>query len=122
MPPDDGATAEPLSTVFELGDDKLTVSQEDGEQIRDALLARLKESTLEDAAQLLVWTRGERVRNQAHSLSIGSWGLSAHGDELRLLFRFPPQPAGIKAYSARVTRQAGWQVGEVQLMHIHARR
>ena len=122
MPPAEDSSQQTSRAVLELRREKLTVSKSDGEQIRAALLLRLKSSTLEDAAQLYTWTRGAGVEVQADALEIGGWGLFADGDELRLMYRFPPVPAGIKAYSATVTKQAGWQVSEVRLMHIHARR
>jgi hypothetical protein len=121
MQPGDGTSPDPTHTVFEVDGQALRVSKADGEQIRDALVARIEGCQVEDRASLLARTRDAEVTLAENAVQIGSWYLQAAGTGLRLMIRLGAGAS--RAYAAWVAKQAdGWHVDEVAPVFIHPRR
>lgn len=113
----------PSSATFDLDGTTLVVTEQDGEAILGALLASLSHSELARRDDLLARTQKSSIVPEQGALRLGAWVLSASGSELVLQYRYPPTPAGIEAYGAKVEQKQGtWSVGAVSMQHIHRRR
>ena len=102
----------------------MQLTQQDGEEIRAALVAWLKQSQLGDRDELLAMTERAAIWEGADSLlNIGRWGVFADADRLIAKLRLRTAHGEGMAFDAPIAREGGtWKVREITPVHLHPRR
>jgi hypothetical protein len=120
--PDPKADVDMKQTEVDADGIKFLITLKDGAMMQAALLQALRQSDLTDRELLIKSVENSAVViNDAGGLRIGAWHLVAQGAGLQLTYRASAGPG--MAFTADVTRAAeGWQVHDLQTLHIHPRR
>ena len=111
------------TTTVEVAGQRLLVTLADARVIKAALLARLRQSQVEDRDYLIKATEQVAPTIDQGVLRIGIWILQAQGGKLALTYRMPAGPEAAQAYRAGVTKEGpSWVVQDVVAGQIRVRR